>query len=82
MQEMQVRSLAREGPLEEKEMTAHSSIAGKSMGRWAWHAIVHGLAKSWALTEHVQKHKHVFARDLNKAYQIMAHFNLIALLKS
>ena len=38
-QEMQVRSLGREDPLE-KELATHSSIL-------AWNCIVHGISKSW-----------------------------------
>ena len=45
MQETWVRSLGQEDPLE-KEMATHSSIlAGKSCGRKAWRATVHGVAK-------------------------------------
>ena len=45
-QKMQVPSLGLEDPLE-KGMATHSSIlSGKSMDRGAWHATVHGVAKS------------------------------------
>ena len=40
MQEMHVRSLGQEDPLEE-EMATHSSI----LARGAWWTIVHGVAK-------------------------------------
>ena len=40
MQEMQVRSLGQEDPLE-KEMAS----LGNSMDRGAWRALVHGVAK-------------------------------------
>ena len=47
MQEMRVRSLAWEDPLEE-EMATHSSISWleNPMDRGAWRATVHGVAKS------------------------------------
>ena len=46
MQEMQVWSLSQEDPLE-KETATHSSIPAweNLMGREAWQAIVHGVAK-------------------------------------
>ena len=46
MQEMQVRSLGREDPLEE-EMATHCNILclENSMDRIAWWAPVHGVAK-------------------------------------
>ena len=46
-QEMRVQSLGREDALEEG-MATHSSILawGISMGRGAWWAAVHGVAKS------------------------------------
>ena len=45
-QEMWVRSLGQEDPLEE-EMAAHSSILTEnSMDRGTWQATVHGVAKS------------------------------------
>ena len=43
MQEMQVRLLGQEGPLE-KEMATHSSIF--AMDRGAWRATNHGATKS------------------------------------
>ena len=45
-QEMQVRSLGQEGPLEE-DMTTHSSILAWSipMDRGAWWATVHGVIR-------------------------------------
>ena len=48
MQELQVRSLGLEDPLE-KEMATHSSILawGITMAREAWWATVHGVTKSW-----------------------------------
>ena len=48
MQETWVRSLAWEDSLEE-EMATYSSIFGWRipMGRGAWQATVHGVAKSW-----------------------------------
>ena len=48
MQETQVQSLGQEDPLEEG-MATHSSILAWriSMGRGAWRATVHGVAKSW-----------------------------------
>ena len=47
-QEMQVRSVGQEGPLEE-EIATHSSILAWRipMDRGAWWASVHGVAKSW-----------------------------------
>ena len=55
-QEMQVRSLGREDPLE-REVAAHSStLAWKNpMDRGAWQATVHGVAKSQTrLSTHVE----------------------------
>ena len=48
MQETWVRSLGWEDPLEE-DMATHSSIFAWKipMGREAWWATVHGVAKSW-----------------------------------
>ena len=48
MQETWVRSLGWEDPLEE-DMATHSSILALKipMGREAWWATVHGVAKSW-----------------------------------
>ena len=47
LQELQVRSLGQEDPLE-KEMATHSSIPclGNPMDRGAWRTTVHGVAKS------------------------------------
>ena len=47
LQELQVRSLGQEDPLE-KEMATHSSIPclGNPMDRGAWWTTVHGVAKS------------------------------------
>ena len=45
MQEMQVRSLGQEDPLEE-EMVTHSSILTWKMDRGALRATVHGVAES------------------------------------
>ena len=51
MQEMWVRSLGPEDPLEE-EMATHSVFSpGNSMDRGAWWATVYGVAKS-LMTEH------------------------------
>ena len=53
MQEMRVRSLGQEDPLEkematlEKEMTTHSRIHGNPMDRGACQAIVHGVTERW-----------------------------------
>ena len=46
--ETQVLSLGREGPLE-KEMATPLFLPGRfnPMGRGAWRAMVHGVAKSW-----------------------------------
>ena len=51
MQEMQVRSLGREDPLE-KEMATHSSILdlGNPMDRGAWWATVQGSCKKSDMT--------------------------------
>ena len=47
MQEVQVRSLGQENPLEEG-MGTHSSIYLENpMDRGAWWAAVHGVTKSW-----------------------------------
>ena len=47
MQEMQVRSLGQEDPLQEEMATNSSVLACKnSMGRGAWWAAVHGVSKS------------------------------------
>ena len=48
MQEMCIRSLGWEGPLE-KEIATHSSILAWRilMDRGAWQATVHRVAKSW-----------------------------------
>ena len=46
-QEMQVRSLGQEDPLEREMATHFSILAWKNpMDRGAWQAIVHGVAKS------------------------------------
>ena len=50
MQDMQVRSLGQEDPLEE-EMVTHSSILTWKMDRGALRATVHGVAES-DTTEH------------------------------
>ena len=59
MQEMRVRSLAGEDPLE-KRMATHSSISclENFMDRGAWRATVHGVAKSQTRLsdEHFQGH--------------------------
>ena len=48
MQETQVQSLGQEDPLEEGMVTHSSILAWRiSMGRGAWRATVHGVAKSW-----------------------------------
>ena len=44
MQETQVQSLGREDSLE-KEMATHSSIVAYCIGRGAWQAPVHGVAR-------------------------------------
>ena len=44
-QEIQVRSMSREDPLE-KEMALQYSCLGNPMDRGAWQATVHGVAKS------------------------------------
>ena len=58
---MQDQSLSREDPLE-KEMATHSSILGWRilMGRRAWQATVHGVAKSdtTEVTQHTHTHTH------------------------
>ena len=48
MQEMQVRSLGQEDPLE-KEMATHSSILvwENPMYRRVWRAAVHGVTNDW-----------------------------------
>ena len=47
MQEIWVRSLGWEDPLEEGMATHSSILAWGIMDRGAWRAIVHGVAKSW-----------------------------------
>ena len=44
-QEIQVRSMSQEDPLE-KEMALQYSCLGNPMDRGAWQATVHGVAKS------------------------------------
>ena len=51
MQEMQVRSLGREDPLEEGMATHSSSCLGNPMDRGAWWAAVHGVTKESDTTE-------------------------------
>ena len=46
MQEMRVRSLGLEDPLEEGMATHSSILAWKTLGRGAWRAVVHRVAKS------------------------------------
>ena len=46
MQEIRVRSLGQEDPLEEGMATQYSCLEN-SMDREAWWATVHGVAKSW-----------------------------------
>ena len=50
MQEMQVRSLGREDPLEEGMATHSSSCLGNPMDRGAWWAAVHGVTKESDMT--------------------------------
>ena len=47
MQETCVRSLGWEDPLEKGTVTHSSTLDWDSMGRGAWQATVHGVAKSW-----------------------------------
>ena len=47
MQEMQVRSLGWEDPLEEEMVTTPVFLPQNPMNRGAWQATVHGVAKSW-----------------------------------
>ena len=55
-QEMQVRSLGWEDPLE-KELVTHSSIlAWTPMDRGGWQALVHMFAKSCTLLKRQHKH--------------------------
>ena len=65
---MQDQSLSREDPLE-KEMATHSSILAWRilMGRRAWQATVHGVAKSdtTEVTQHTHTHTH---GDQNKVF--------------
>ena len=51
-QELQVPSLGREEPLE-KETATHSSIVAwdHPTDRRAWRATVHGVTKSWTLSD-------------------------------
>ena len=58
------------------------SCPESSMGRWAWQATVHGLAKSWTQLSTHASITMCLLETWIEAYQIMAHFNLIALLKS
>ena len=53
-QEMGVRSLGREDPLEE-DMATHSSILGwkNPMDRGVWWTAIHRVAKESGTTEHV-----------------------------
>ena len=50
MQEIQVRSLGWEDPLE-KEMATCSSCLENPMDRGAWQAVVHGVTKELDMTE-------------------------------
>ena len=59
MQETQVQSLGREGPLEE-EMAPHSSILAwkkNPMDKGAWWSIGHGVAKESDTTERLNSDK-------------------------
>ena len=56
MQEMWIRSLGREGPLEKELPPTPGFLPGKSHGHWTGRAAVHGVAKSrtrwseWTMT--------------------------------
>ena len=54
MQEMQVRSVGQEDPLEE-EMALQYSCLENSMGRGAWWVTVHGVAKQSDTTEAAER---------------------------
>ena len=61
MQEMWVRSLGQEDPLE-REMAAHSlqhSCLGNAMDRGAWWATVHGAAKEVDTNEKQHSYMHL-----------------------
>ena len=45
MQEMQIRSLDQENPLEKEMVTHPSMLVGNPMDRGAWRATNHGVAK-------------------------------------
>ena len=65
MEETQVRSLGQEDPLEQ-EMATHPSILAWRipMGRGAWRATVHGVAKSQTrLSTHEHTHTNEDAKD-------------------
>ena len=47
MQETWVQSLGWEDPLEKGTAPLQYSCLENSMGKGAWHATVHGVAKSW-----------------------------------
>ena len=47
MQEVQVRSLDQEAPLQKGMATHSNSCLENSMDRGAWWATVHSVAKSW-----------------------------------
>ena len=51
MQETQIPSLGREGPLEEGRAAHPSALAGNLLDRGAWRAAVHGVAKESDRTE-------------------------------
>ena len=56
-QEMQVRSLGQEGPLEEDGSPLQYSCLENPMGTGAWWATVHGVAES-DTTEHTHIQRH------------------------
>ena len=63
MQEMQLQSLGRKDPLEkESGNPLQYSCLGNPMGRGAWWAIVHGVAKHSDMTQHLNNNKKTSAR--------------------
>ena len=62
---MRVRSLGREDLLE-KETATHSTILAWRipMDRRAWRATIHGVTKSWTLTEWQSTAQHILKRHM------------------
>ena len=67
MEQMQVRSLGQEDPLEEEIVTYFSYFClENSMDRGVWQATVHGVAKSWTqATEHIAQCNRIESSEVN-----------------